>query len=61
MSLLLTDIAFHFGCVFGFVGAYEFVFAGFNFLVVKCRFEMFVGLEVCKEIRDLLKMLVHKI
>ena len=28
----------------GFLGAYRFVFAGFNFLVVKCRFEMFVGL-----------------
>jgi len=31
VSLLLTDRAFHFGCVFSFGGAYQFVFAGFNF------------------------------
>jgi hypothetical protein len=31
VSLLLTDRAFHFGCVFGFVGAGRFVFTGFNF------------------------------
>ena len=45
VSLLLTDRAFHFGRVFGFVGAYKFVLAGFNFFgLAKCRVEMFVGL-----------------
>lgn len=45
MSHLLTNRAFHFG-YFGFIGAWVFVFAGFNFWVAKCRFEMFVGLKM---------------